>query len=96
MWSQVRVFGFAGDRVDKLQAGAGIGELGRVELFQQMSDCAVGPRVRHWMDMDSQYLLLHIRQQIGLGANRSRSRLRASSVRASDSRTMEAIAVSAR
>jgi len=46
MWSQVRRFGLAGDRVDKSQVGARIGELGRVEMLQQMCDCAVGPRVR--------------------------------------------------
>ena len=68
MWSRVRGLSFAGDRVDESQAGAGIGELGRVEMFQQMGDCAVGPRVRHRMDMHSQYLLLEIRHQVGLGA----------------------------
>src|SRR5271157_5535251 len=35
MWHRVRGFGFAGERVDKSQAGARIGELGRVEMFQQ-------------------------------------------------------------
>src|SRR5208337_83341 len=51
MWGQVGRFGLTGDRVDESQIGAGIGELGRVEMFQQMSDCAVGPRVRHRMDV---------------------------------------------
>ena len=68
MWHRVRRFGFAGERVDESQVGARIGELGRVEMFQQMSDCEVGPRVRHRMDMHTQNLLLHIRQQVGLGA----------------------------
>ena len=68
MWNRVRGFGFAGDRVHELQLGAGIGELGRVEMFQQVCDCAVGTRVRHWMDLYTQYSLLQIRQQVGLGA----------------------------
>ena len=33
-----------------------------------MSDCAVGPRVRHRMDLHPQYPLLEIREQVGLGA----------------------------
>ncbi len=68
IWSQVRGFGLAGDRVDESQVGARIGELGRVEMLQQMSDRAVGPRVRHRMDLHTQYPLLQIRQQVGLGA----------------------------
>src|SRR5271157_5025739 len=68
LWNRVRGFGFAGDRVHELQLGAGIGELGRVEMFQQVCDCAVGTRVRHWMDLYTQYSLLQIRQQVGLGA----------------------------
>ena len=68
LWNRVRGLGFAGERVDKSQAGARIGELGRVEMFQQVSDREVGPRVRHRMDMHTQYLLLHIRQQVGLEA----------------------------
>ena len=35
MWGQVGRFGLTGDRVDESQIGAGIGELGRVEMFQQ-------------------------------------------------------------
>src|SRR5271157_2394160 len=68
LWNRVRGFGFAGDRVHELQLGAGIGELGRVEMLQQVCDCAVGTRVRHWMDLYTQYSLLQIRQQVGLGA----------------------------
>src|SRR5271157_3081720 len=45
MWNQVRRFDLTGDRVDEAQIGARIGELGRVEMLQQVSDCAVGPRV---------------------------------------------------
>ena len=53
MWSRFWRFGLTGDRVNESQIGARIGELGRVEVFQQMSDCAVGQRVRHRMDMDT-------------------------------------------
>ena len=60
LWNRVRGFGFAGDRVHELQLGAGIGELGRVEMFQQVCDYAVGTRVRHWMDLYTQYSLLQI------------------------------------
>ena len=60
MWGQVGRFGLTGDRVDESQIGAGIGELGRVEMFQQMSDCAVGPRVRHRMDVHTQDPLLSV------------------------------------
>ena len=42
MWGQVRDFGLPGDRVDERQIGVQIGELGGVEMFQQMSDRAVG------------------------------------------------------
>ena len=68
MWGQVGRFGLTGDRVDESQIGAGIGELGRVEMFQQMSDCAVGPRVRHRMDVHTQDPLLQIGHQVGLRA----------------------------
>ena len=68
MWGQVGRFGLTGDRVDESQIGAGIGELGRVEMFQQMSDYAVGPRVRHRMDVHTQDPLLQIGHQVGLRA----------------------------
>ena len=68
MWGQVGRFGLTGDRVDESQIRAGIGELGRVEMFQQMSDCAVGPRVRHRMDVHAQDPLFHIGHQVGLRA----------------------------
>ena len=68
MWGQVGRFGLTGDRVDESQIGDGIGELGRVEMFQQMSDCAVGPRVRHRMDVHTQDPLLQIGHQVGLRA----------------------------
>src|SRR5271157_1629491 len=66
MWGQVRRFGLTGDRVDESQIGARIGELGRVKMFQQMRDCAVGPRVRHRMDVHAQDPLFHIGHQVGL------------------------------
>src|SRR5215472_15235596 len=68
IWSQIGSFSLACDRVDQFQAGAGIDELGRVEVFQQVCNGAIGPRVRHRMNMHSQYLLLHIRQDVGLRA----------------------------
>ena len=68
MWGRTWALSLAGDRVDESQLGARIGELGRVEVLQQVRDCSVGPRVRHRMDLHSQYLLLQIRQQVGLGA----------------------------
>jgi hypothetical protein len=52
--SQFRGFGLADDRVDQPQIGTRIGELGRVEVLQQMRDRAVGTRVRHRMDIQMQ------------------------------------------
>lgn len=56
MWDLVRSFDFACERVDELQARTGIVELGRIEMFQQMGDHAVGPGVRHRMSMHSQHV----------------------------------------
>ena len=61
MWGRTWALGLAGDRVDESQLGARIGELGRVEVLQQVRDRSVGPRVRHRMDLHAQYLLLEIR-----------------------------------
>src|SRR5882724_3198526 len=41
MWGQLGGFGFASDRVDQSQLGAGIGVLRRVEMVQQVRDGAV-------------------------------------------------------
>ena len=68
MWGRTWALGLAGDRVDESQLSARIGELGRVEVLQQVRDRSVGPRVRHRMDLHAQDLLLQIRQQVGLGA----------------------------
>ena len=66
IWDRDRGFGLAADRVHESQIGARICELGRVEVLQQMSDCAVGPRVRHRMDLHPQHAFLQIRGQVGL------------------------------
>ena len=47
IWSQLRILDPACNRVDQLQVGAGIYELGRIEMFQQMSDRTVGLRGSH-------------------------------------------------
>ncbi len=52
----------------RVQIGARIGELGDVEMVQQMGNRAVGPRVRHRMDLHTQDSLCQIRHQVGLGA----------------------------
>ncbi len=38
MWGQTWALGLAGDRVDESQLGARIGELGRVEVLQQVRE----------------------------------------------------------
>ncbi|MGO9549559.1 hypothetical protein, partial [Mycobacterium sp.] len=62
IWSQTRRFGVAGDRIDELQIGGWIGELGRVEMRESVSNRTIGPRVRHRMDLHAKYSLLQIRQ----------------------------------
>src|SRR5271157_98987 len=60
MWGRTWALGLASDRVDESQLGARIGELGRVEVLQQVRDRSVGPRVRHRMDLHAQDPLLEI------------------------------------
>src|SRR5271157_2116625 len=60
MWGRTWALGLAGDRVDESQLGARIGELGRVEVLQQVRDRSVGSRVRHRMDLHAQDPLLEI------------------------------------
>ena len=67
MWSQIRGFRLTDDRVDQPQIGAWIGKLPGVEMLQQMSNRAIGSRVRHRMDLHTQYPLFHVRHQVGLG-----------------------------
>jgi hypothetical protein len=53
IWCRIRFFGEARDRVEQFQTGSGIGELGCVEMFQQILDRSVGTRVRHRMNLDA-------------------------------------------
>jgi hypothetical protein len=59
MWSQIRGFGLAGDRVDQSQMGARIGELGRVEMSQQMSDRTVGPKEENGVSSRKKMVSVH-------------------------------------
>ena len=68
IWCRSRQLGVPDDRIVESQVRARIREGRSVEMLQQIGDSTVRPRVRHRVDVHTQYPPFQIGHQVGLGA----------------------------